>query len=120
MRLAYFIFFFLFISCNNDQEWKYLFNGESLDGWEIKIREHKIGENFKNTFKVDNDAIKVSYEEYDEFDKKFDLKNSIVLSTKYQEKKWPKLSKLVGWNCIQRRNFAQKITRVFIYNLHIN
>jgi len=38
--------------------------------------------------------------------KKFHLKNSIVLSTKYQEKKWPKLSKLVGWNCIQRRNFA--------------
>ena len=51
MRLAYFIFFFLFISCNNDQEWKYLFNGENLDGWEIKIREYKIGENFKNTFK---------------------------------------------------------------------
>ena len=38
--------------------------------------------------------------------KKFKLKNSIILSTKYQEKKWPKLSKLVGWNCIQRRNFA--------------
>ena len=37
---------------------------------------------------------------------KFNLKNSIVLSTKYQEKKWKKLSKLVGWNCIQRRNFA--------------
>jgi hypothetical protein len=28
------------------------------------------------------------------------------LTTNYQEKKWPKLSKLVGWNCIQRRNFA--------------
>ena len=36
----------------------------------------------------------------------FNLKNSIVLSTKYQEKKWKKLSDLVGWNCIQRRNFA--------------
>lgn len=36
----------------------------------------------------------------------FELKNSIVLSTNYQEKKWPKLSKLIGWNCIQRRNFA--------------
>ena len=34
------------------------------------------------------------------------LKNSIVLSTNYQEKKWPKLSKLIGWNCIQRRNFS--------------
>ena len=37
---------------------------------------------------------------------KFNLKNSIILSTKYQEKKWKKLSDLVGWNCIQRRNFA--------------
>ena len=71
MRLAHFIFFLLFISCNNEPEWKYLFNGENLEGWEIKIREHEIGENFKNTFKVNNGAIKVSYEEYEEFDNKF-------------------------------------------------
>jgi hypothetical protein len=42
----------------------------------------------------------------DKKSKNFNLKNSIVLSTSYQEKKWPKLSKLIGWNCIQRRNFA--------------
>ena len=42
----------------------------------------------------------------DKKSKKFELKDSIILSTSYQEKKWPKLSKLVGWNCIQRRNFA--------------
>jgi hypothetical protein len=42
----------------------------------------------------------------DKKSKEFKLKNSIILSTKYQEKKWKKLSKLVGWNCIQRRNFA--------------
>ncbi len=34
------------------------------------------------------------------------LENSIILSTEYQKRKWPKLSKLIGWNCIQRRNFA--------------
>ena len=42
----------------------------------------------------------------DKKSKKFKLNNTITLSTNYQEKKWPKLSKLVGWNCIQRRNFA--------------
>lgn len=42
----------------------------------------------------------------DKKSKKFKLKNSIILSTKYQQEKWPRLSKLVGWNCIQRRNFA--------------
>lgn len=30
--------------------------------------------------------------------------NCIYLSPKDQEKKYPKLSKLIGWNCIQRRN----------------
>jgi hypothetical protein len=42
----------------------------------------------------------------DKNSKPFKLKNSVVLSTKYQEKKWPKLSNLIGWNCIGRRNFA--------------
>lgn len=37
---------------------------------------------------------------------KFELKNAIILSTKFQENKWKKLSKLIGWNCVQRRNFA--------------
>ena len=42
----------------------------------------------------------------DKNSKPFKLKNAIILSTEYQDKKWPKLSKLVGYNCIQRRNFA--------------
>jgi hypothetical protein len=42
----------------------------------------------------------------DKKSKEFNLKNTLTLTTKYQEKKWPKLSKLIGWNCIQRRNFA--------------
>ena len=32
----------------------------------------------------------------DKKSKEFNLKNTIILSTKYQEKKWPKLSKLIG------------------------
>jgi len=42
----------------------------------------------------------------DKKSKNFSLKNTVILSPKYQEKKWPKISKLIGWNCIQRRNFA--------------
>jgi len=34
------------------------------------------------------------------------LKNIIYLSPEEQEKKYPKLSELIGWKCIQRRNFA--------------
>lgn len=42
----------------------------------------------------------------DKKSKNFKLKNSIVLSTAYQHNKWNKLSRMIGWNCIQRRNFA--------------
>lgn len=42
----------------------------------------------------------------DKKSKPFKLKNTIVLTTDCQAKKWPKLSRLIGWNCIQRRNFA--------------
>ena len=34
------------------------------------------------------------------------MKNIIYLSPKKQEKLFKKLSDLIGWNCIQRRNFG--------------
>ena len=36
----------------------------------------------------------------------FNLKNGIILKTRDQEKISKKLSDLIGWNCIQRRNFG--------------
>ena len=42
----------------------------------------------------------------DKNSKLFKLDNAITLSTNYQANKWPKLSNLIGWNCIGRRNFA--------------
>ena len=36
----------------------------------------------------------------------YKLKNGIYLNPKDQEKISKKLSDLIGWNCIQRRNFA--------------
>ena len=58
-----------FLPKNN--EWEYLFNGKNLDGWKIKIRGHKLGDNFNNTFKVKDGTLKVSYENYESFDDKF-------------------------------------------------
>ena len=34
------------------------------------------------------------------------IENLIYLPPEYQEKKWKKLSDLIGWNCLQRRNFS--------------
>ena len=41
----------------------------------------------------------------DKKSKKFDLKNSIVLSYKYQEKKWPKIIKISWMELYSKKKF---------------
>ncbi len=52
-------------------EWIPLFNGKNLDGWTPKIRGYELGDNFADTFRVENGVIKVSYEKYDKFQERF-------------------------------------------------
>lgn len=52
-------------------EWVQLFNGKNLDGWIPKIRYHDLGENFGNTFRVEDGILKVGYEAYPEFNETF-------------------------------------------------
>jgi len=65
----------LLTSCGNPpaakENWIPLFNGENLDGWTIKIKGSPLGENYKNTFRVEDGIMKVSYSEYDTFDNEF-------------------------------------------------
>jgi len=51
--------------------WIPLFNGKNLDGWTPKITGYESGDNFGNTFRVEDGVLKVSYEKYDKFDGKF-------------------------------------------------
>ena len=68
--ISAFLFSTLLVS-PEDNNWEYLFNGKNLDGWVIKIRNHELGDNFNNTFKVKDGSLKVSYENYESFDNKF-------------------------------------------------
>jgi hypothetical protein len=52
-------------------EWVSLFNGENLDGWNIKIRGYELNNNYNNTFRVEDNLLKVSYSEYDTFNNEF-------------------------------------------------
>lgn len=53
------------------RHWIPLFNGKNLDGWTIKITGHPLGENYADTFLVEDGTIKVSYDKYGKFDKQF-------------------------------------------------
>jgi len=68
------IIFFLTTLCmaqNSGGEWIQLFNGKDLSGWTAKIRGYEAGDNFGNTFRVENGVLKVSYDAYDKFDERF-------------------------------------------------
>jgi hypothetical protein len=63
-----------FVSAADNAEgetWIQLFNGKDLSGWTPKIRGHAVGENFGNTFRVENGVLKVAYDGYENFDEKF-------------------------------------------------
>lgn len=52
-------------------EWTSLFNGQDLEGWLIRIGGKPFGENFGNTFRVEDGILKIRYDEYDSFDEQF-------------------------------------------------
>jgi hypothetical protein len=55
----------------DNKNWVSLFNGTNLDNWIPKIAGYKLGENFGNTFRVENGILSVRYAEYDSFKNRF-------------------------------------------------
>ena len=51
--------------------WISLFNGKDLAGWTPKITGYPAGENYADTFRVEDGVLKVSYDKYPKFDGKF-------------------------------------------------
>lgn len=56
---------------NSHDEWVELFNGENLDDWEVKIKGHPLQENFGNTFRVEDEKMVVSYDEYEDWNERY-------------------------------------------------
>ena len=65
------LFSFGFNISTPDPKWVSLFNGKNLDGWTMKIAGYKAGENFGNTFRVQEGILSVRYDQYDSFRNKF-------------------------------------------------
>lgn len=61
------------LSCGNGKKenWILLFNGKDLSGWDIKIKGYPLNENYKNTFRVEDGVMKVSYDEYEKFNAEY-------------------------------------------------
>ena len=53
------------------EDWISLFNGKDINDWTVKIHHHEVGDNFGNTFRVEDGMIKVRYDQYDTFDERY-------------------------------------------------
>ncbi|WP_209402347.1 DUF1080 domain-containing protein [Pseudozobellia sp. WGM2] len=54
------------------ENWISIFNGKDLNGWTMKINSYTLGENFGNTFRVEDSILKIRYDGYGpEFNSRF-------------------------------------------------
>ncbi len=58
-------------SSADTEVWESLFNGKNLDGWTIKIANRPLQENYLNTFRVEDQMLRVVYDDYENFDDKY-------------------------------------------------
>ena len=54
-----------------EDKWIPLFNGKDLKDWKIKIAGHELGDNYLDTFRVEDGILRVCYDKYTKFDNKF-------------------------------------------------
>lgn len=54
-----------------EENWIQLFNGKDLNDWSIKFKGEELGVNYNNTFRVEDGLLRVSYDNWDEWNGKF-------------------------------------------------
>ncbi|MGB3798465.1 MAG: DUF1080 domain-containing protein [Lewinella sp.] len=55
-------------SAATEEQWETIFNGKDLTGWDAKIAGYPLKENPRNTFRVEDSMLRISYADYDSFD----------------------------------------------------
>ncbi|MFI5457092.1 MAG: DUF1080 domain-containing protein [Isosphaerales bacterium] len=92
--------------------WIPLFNGKDLDGWKPKIKGYDLGENYGNTFRVENGLLKVLYDRYSQFDGKF---GHLFYKTRFSHYRLRVEYRFVGDQCKGGPSWALRNSGVMIH-----
>ena len=92
--------------------WIQLFNGKDLDGWKPKIKGYDLGDNFGDTFRVEDGILKVSYDKYSKFDSKF---GHLFYKTPFSHYRLRIEYRFVGKQCPGGPSWAFKNSGVMIH-----
>jgi Domain of Unknown Function (DUF1080) len=75
--LLFFVLLLTILGCSSlkntatKENWITLFNGKDIKDWIVKIHHHDVGDNYGNTFRVEDGMVKVRYDKYDTFNERF-------------------------------------------------
>ena len=80
-KILFFRFILIISSCNfksrqkddkgSKEDWIQLFNGKDLNGWQPKFKGYEAGYNLRNTFRVEDGLLRVSYDEWELWNNEF-------------------------------------------------
>ncbi|MFY9252797.1 MAG: DUF1080 domain-containing protein [Fuerstiella sp.] len=93
-------------------EWVSLFNGKDMSGWTPKIRYSDFGENYGNTFRVEDGMLKVRYDQYEEFGERF---GHLFYKTEFSNYKFRVEYRFVGDQCKGGPGWATRNSGVMIH-----
>jgi hypothetical protein len=77
VRLLTAVLILISFSCESGEKsqqsdmWISLFNGKDLKDWKIKFTGYELNDNYKNTFRVEDGILKISYDQYEKFNGEF-------------------------------------------------
>lgn len=95
-----------------DGEWQSLFNGKDLSGWTPKIKGYELGDNYKNTFRVEDGLLTVSYDGYDSFDRKF---GHLFYKDKFSNYRFRVEYRFIGEQCKGGEGWALRNSGVMVH-----
>ncbi len=96
-----------------EEGWIQLFNGKNLEGWTPKITGYALGENYADTFRVENGVIKVAYDKWPtKFEEKF---GHLFYKTPYSHYKLRIEYRFVGEQCPGGPGWAFRNSGVMIH-----
>jgi hypothetical protein len=96
-----------------DHAWIPLFNGKNLEGWTPKIKGHAAGENYADTFRVEDGILKVSYDKYDKFNEQF---GHLFWKNKYSDYRVRVEYRFVGDQCAEGPGWATRNSGLMIHS----
>jgi 3-keto-disaccharide hydrolase len=96
----------------NANGWISLFNGKDLAGWTPKIKGYELGDNFGNTFRVEDGVMKVSYDQYNRFDRKY---GHIFYKDKFSHYRIRIEYRFVGEQCSGGEGWATRNSGVMLH-----